>query len=159
MKIVELIGELEDAECYKSFMKENSDAFFCAGFLILDLENETEQIQLDYFIPREKKIAAFEFPFGQIKIHDDEVKEMASQNLDIGIDVDDLGPRCRELIKENEGSIVPTKIIAILRDSVWNLTCMDNALGIVQMKIDAKSGDVLKFDKGSLMDFMGVKKK
>jgi hypothetical protein len=159
MKIAELVGELEDAECYKSFMKENPDAFFCAGFLILDLENETEQIQLDYFMPREKKIAAFEFPFARVKIHDDEVKEITLQSLDIGIDVDDLGPRCRELIKENGGNIVPTKIIAVLKGGIWNLTCMDNVLGIVQIKIDAGNGDVFSFDKGSLMDFMRVKKK
>jgi len=35
---------------------------------------------------------------------------------------------------------------------------MDDALGIIRIKLDATSGKTLNFNKGSLMDFMGMKK-
>ncbi len=35
---------------------------------------------------------------------------------------------------------------------------MDNALGIIRIKINAISEELQDFNKGSLMDFMGMKK-
>jgi hypothetical protein len=171
MKIQNLLQELEETSHYKKFKEENETAFFSAGFLILNLENKNEQIQLDFYLPKENKIAAFEFPFKDPKIHDNIISvqkgktipakpnPMTKQTTKIKIDIDDLESKCKELIKENNSSIVPTKIIAILKDDIWNLTCMDNALGIVRIKINAVSGETQDFNKGSLMDFMGVKKK
>ena len=146
MKVQDLIEELQEKQEYKTFQEKNPDTFFAAAFLILDLENKTEQIQLDYFLPQQNKIAAFSHPFTEPKIHDDmisvkegkttpsEIKPMTKQTTQIKIDIDDLEPKCKELIKENNSSIAPTKIIAILKDDTWNLTCMDNALGIVRIK-------------------------
>ena len=171
MKIQDLIEELQETNGYKTFQEQNPDTFFAAAFLILDTENKTEQIQLDYFLPSQKNIAAFSHPFAEPKIHDDmisvkegqttpaEIKPMTKQTAEIKIDIDDLESKCKELIKENNSSIAPTKIIAILKDDIWNLTCMDNMLGIVRIRINAISGEVQDFNKGGLMDFMGIKKK
>ena len=62
------------------------------------------------------------------------------------------------VIKDNNSFLKPTKIIAILRDNRWNLTCMDDLLGIVRIHIDSLTDEFVSFDKGSLMDFMGIKK-
>jgi hypothetical protein len=171
MKIKDLVIELEEKDSYKKFKEENPNSYFMAGFLILNLEENSEIIQLDYFIPSNKKIAAFEFPFGEPKIHDEiisvkdgktvgkEIPKIKEQALDIKVDIDDLKSICKETIKENNSSIVPTKIISILKENVWNLTCMDNMMGIVRIKINALTGEVVDFNKGSLMDFMGIKKK
>ena len=170
MKIQDLIEELQEKQEYKTFQQKNPNTFFAAAFLILNLENKTEQIQLDYFIPKENRVAAFEHPFSNPKIHDDKIsvqngkttqtkiKPIQKQTTKIKIDIDDLEKTCNNLIKENNSFIVPTKIIAILKDNIWNLTCMDNMLGIVRIKINAISGEVQDFNKGGLMDFMGIKK-
>jgi hypothetical protein len=84
---------------------------------------------------------------------------MTKQTAEIKIDIDDLESKCKEVIKENNSLIIITKIIAILKDDIWNLTCMDDMLGIVRVKINAISGEVQDFNKGGLMDFMGIKKK
>jgi len=172
MKMQDLLEELEEKECYKKFKSENPSTFFSAGFLILNLKDKSETIQLDFFLPgqnracpnqsksqiNEGKITAFEHPFNEPKIFEEEIKQMQPQTTDIKIDIDDLESLCKNIIKENNSSIVPTKIIAILKDSQWNLTCMDDMLGIVQIKIDCMTSEQIEFKKGSLMDFMGIKK-
>ncbi|NPE26751.1 hypothetical protein HNV12_01975 [Methanococcoides sp. SA1] len=170
MKVQDLINELQATEHYLCFKEQNKDPYFAAAFLILDLEKKTEQIQLDYFLPSENKIVAFAHPWEQPKIHDNiisvqegktepaEVKPMAKQTTQIKIDIDDLEEKSNQLIKENNSQIKPTKIIAILKDDLWNLTCMDNALGIVRIKISPITEELIDFNKGSLMDFMGMKK-
>jgi len=171
MKVQDLIEELEENTHYKILKEQNQGSFFTAAFLILDLENSCEQIQLDYFLPQSNTIAAFSHPFQEPKIHKDiisikegktepkKIEQMKTQTTEIKIDIDDLSSRCKELIKENNSTIQPTKIIAILKDNIWNLTCMDNMLGIVRIKINAVTEELIDFNKGGLMDFMGIKKK
>ena len=171
MKVQDLIKELEATSQFKTFQKEHSHTFFVAAFLILDLKNKTEQIQLDYFIPATNQIAAFSHPFTEPKIHDDIISvekgktkgkkptQMTPQTTKIKIDIDDLEPECKKLIDENNSLLIPTKIIAILKDDQWNLTLMDDMLGIVRIKINPISKELIEFNKGSLMNFMGIKKK
>ncbi|MDH3353333.1 MAG: hypothetical protein OEL87_02705 [Nanoarchaeota archaeon] len=159
MKIQDLVEELQEKQSYQNFKVENPSAFFAAGFFILDVKETQEQIQLDFFLPEKERIAAFEFPFTEAKIFDEKVNPMSPQTTDIKIDLDDIGPISKEIIKENGSAIIPTKIIAILKDNQWNLTCMDDMLGMVRIKLDALTGKKIDFSKGSLMDFMGIKKK
>ena len=173
MKVQDLLDELQEKECYRKFKSENPLAFFSAGFFILDLKEKVETIQLDFFLPEqnrdcpnqikpqtsEGKIVAFEHPFKEPKIFDENVKQMQHQTTDIKIDIDDLELTCKTIIKENNSSIVPTKIIAILKDDQWNLTCMDDMLGIVQIKINCMTGEQIEFKKGSLMDFASIRQK
>ena len=158
MKVQDLIEELQETECYKKFKSKNPSAFFSAGFFILDLKSKTETIQLDFFLPKQNRITAFEYPFHELKVFDEEVQQMQPQTTDIKIDIDDLELICETTIKENNSLIVPTKLIAILKDNQWNLTCMDDMLGIVRIKLNAITGEQIEFNKGSLMDFMGIKK-
>lgn len=178
MKIQNLIEELEEKKEYKEFKTKNPKAFFSAAFLILNLEDKTEEIQLDYFLPEENKIATFAHPFAQElrnsgyteqcaepKIHDEILSvpkgkkiPMKKQATKVKLDIDDLKPKCEELIKIYNSNIEPKKIIAILKDNIWNLTLLDGMLGIVRIKINAITEELIDFKKGGLMDFMGIKK-
>lgn len=170
MKIKDLIDELESKDFFKKF-KEKNPSYFTAAFLVLDLKEKSEKIQLDYFMYEENKIAAFEFPFEQYIIHDElvgvekekivgrEILEQKEQILNLKIDIDDLEEKVLEIIDENKSNLKPTKIICILKDDIWNLTCMNDVLGMVRIKINVVSGEIVDFNKGSLMDFMGIKKK
>jgi hypothetical protein len=170
MKVKDLVSELEDKDFFKKFANEN-ESFFMAAFIVLDLKEKSEKIQLDYFIKDENKIAAFEFPFEKYIIHDElvgvdkgktvgkEITEQTKQSTELKIDIDDLESKALEIISENESDIRPTKIISILKDNIWNLTCMNEVLGMVRIKLNAVTGELVDFSKGSLMDFMGIKKK
>ena len=159
MELKDLITELKEKECYKEFKKKNPNSYFCAGFFILDLEKREEKIQLDFFLPNEEKMSSFEFPFTEAKNHEEKIQPLKGQTTEIKIDIDDLEKTCKEIIKKNKSKINPTKIIAIIKEDNWNLTCMDNHLGIIRINVNALTGEETLFDKGSLMDFMGIKKK
>jgi len=108
----------------------------------------------------ENKIAGFEFPFFgcKEKVFDDEIKGMQEQSTELEIDIDNLEAEINKILKGHDSLLKPTRIIAILRDNIWNVTVMDNMLGILRIKVNAKTAEELSFDKGSLMDFMGIKK-
>ncbi len=158
MEIKKLIKEIEKKELYKNFKKENPDSFFAAAFIVLDTKNSNRQIQFDFFIPSSNKIASFNYEPNEMKIHDDKINNMQHQTTNISIDIDRLKETCEKIIEKNKSRITPTKIIAILQNNIWNLTCMDDALGIVRIKINAISGEAKKFESGSLTDFMGIRK-
>lgn len=158
MKFVELVEELSEKDFFKTFIRDNPGAFLSAGFFILDLKDKTEKIQLDYFLPKESKVVGFEYPFVEARVFDDKIDGMKVLSTDLSVDVGNLEFVSNSIIKSNKSLINPTKIIAVLRDNEWNLTCMDDALGIVRIRINALTGEEISFDKGSLMDFMGIKK-
>jgi predicted transcriptional regulator len=159
MKLKQLLQELNETEIYKNFLKENPEAFFAVGFFILDLEKETETFQLDFFIQEKKQITSFEFPIKEEKTHEDKIENLEEQSSEIKIDIDDLKTEVKKRIAENNSSLLPTKIIATISKNQWNLTCMDDSLGILQLKINSKTGEQDSFKKGSLMEFMGIPKK
>lgn len=157
MKIKNLIKELEEKQSYKNFKLKYPSAFFSVAFIILEFKNSKKQIQLDFFLPEKNRVASFDFPFGEPKIFDDEVKTMAPQSSEIKIDIDDLAGICEKTTKEKGLATVLERVIAILRDGVWNLTCMDDMLSIVRMKVNATTGEVTDFSKGALADFIKIK--
>ncbi|MFH1238142.1 MAG: hypothetical protein ABIH79_02320 [archaeon] len=158
MKISELIDELKETETYRKFKEENPSTFFSAGFLVLDLESKSEKIQLDFFLSKQNKMASFEYPFEKPKIYEDEIKEMLPQTTMIKVDIDDLEKLSKEIIIKNNSKMIPTRIIAILQKNIWNLTCMDNFLGSIRIKLDAITGEQISFSQGNLIGMMQPKK-
>lgn len=158
MKFKEIAEELYQKDCYKAFKEKHPSSFLSAGFFILDVAEKSEKIQLDFFLPEKKKVVGFEFPFEKERLFDDTIETMSPLSLDLKVDLDDLEIECKKAIIQNSSNLVPKKIIAILRDNVWNLTCLDNVLGVVRIHIDALTGDVRRFSKENLMEFMGIKK-
>jgi len=168
MKIQDLYEELKEKPFFQKFQSDNPESFLYAGFFVLDLEQDCEKIQLDIYNKKENRIEIVEFPFETIKVQENMLpgmeekpivpEEMKELNLDLKVDIDDLKERSKEIINANEASTRPTKIIAVIKDNEWNLTCMDNALGVVNMKINAKTGEEISFKKSSLMDIVKIKK-
>ena len=158
MKFKEIVEELYGKDCYKIFKAKNPSSFLSAGFFIFDLAEKTEKIQLDFFLPDKKRVAGFEFPFTKEKIFNDKIETMTELSLYLKVDIDDLEMEAKKTIIKNNSKLNPTKMIAILRDNVWNLTCFDNFLGLVRIHIDAMTGETRRFSKGNLMELMGIKK-
>ena len=160
MKVKDLLTELKETSFYKEFLEENKDAFFSAGFFIIDLEKKSETLQLDFFIKSRKKVAAFEFPWKNPKIHDDKIESMEPQDLNnLAFDIDDLEEKANESIKAHNGVLNPTKIIAIIKGNEWNLTCMDNSLGIIGIKYNSITGEETSYNSDSLMNIVKIEKK
>jgi len=151
MKVSELLEELKRKESYKDFREENPEAFFCSAMIIL---GDADKVDLNFFIPNINKISSFSMPFGSLINHQEEIKGQEEiKDLNFKIDVDNL-----KQVIENETGKKFTKLIAVLHDGKWNVTCL-NGLDMSRMNIDAYSGEIEKKDEGSLMDMVRIKKK
>jgi len=158
MKLNDLLLELSKQEFFKKFMIENPDSFLTAGFFIFDLESNTNKIQLDFFLPKTMKIASIEHPFKEVKVYGDEIKEARQLNEKLKVDISDVIDRVYDLQRKNKNSMRIAKIIAILKDDVWNLTCLSSTMDILRIHINSLTGICQKFEKSSLADFMEVRK-
>ena len=149
MKLKELLDELNKSTCYNNFIKDNK-CFLCAVFCV----PEENKYNLDFFIPDKKKIACFEYPFDNFKIYEEKIDEAKEIDICMKIDIGDIKAEADKIKNEQKVNMNISKTIAILKDNLWNLTCMDNSLGMLRIKINASSGEVIEFKKGSLMDLM-----
>ena len=168
MKVKDLYEELQDKKFFQDFKKQNPETFLYAGFFVLEIESSSEKLQLDFYDPKQKKIEIVEFPFEKIKVQENSLpgledftldsEKINPLNLELKIDIDDLENSVKKVLEKNNSKVSPTKIIAVLKDNVWNLTCMDNMLSVVTIKIDAGTGDEISFKKNSLLDIVKVKR-
>jgi hypothetical protein len=162
MNLSELIKQFRESPAHKNFIVDNQESFLCAGFFILNLENpEYNKYSLDLFLPKEGKVATADFPFSSIKIQEDKIKpcsELIESQILIKSD-EELKEKFEELKKQNNSTHQTNKLIVILKDSVWNITALSNALDILRVHINAKTNRCEKFEKVGLTSFVKVEKK
>lgn len=150
MKIVNLLKELEEKDFFKKFMEENNDAYFGACFAVI---GDEEKCQLDYFIPSKEKMASASYPFSEMKLHEDKIKQCKKLG-EIKIDISDIWDKVEEIKKEKQVKNTNSKIIAILKDDLWNLSVLSTSMDILRIKLDAITGEVKEFKKGSMFEFI-----
>ena len=161
MKIDHYFKRIEESKEFKEFKKKNPKAYLCAGFFVLHYEQGKNAHQMDFCLPN-GKIATFileegikmnisESPF-KVKAKLEEIPSTAKLDLDAlkGIVEDEMKNRTvTESVK---------KIIAVLQildgRLVWNLNCIAGGLNIIQVHVDDVDGNILKFEKHSIMEFM-----
>lgn len=164
MKFSHYKQRVEESPVFKTFKKKNKKAYLAAGFFILDYETDKHSHQIDYLLP-DGRIATFNLDEGiNFKLSDKtlgkgqkalpEIKQEANTDLDMlkGIVEDEMKNRIvTDKIK---------KIIAVLHimdnKLVWNLQCLLDGLGILNVHVDDVDKSVLKFEKHSLMELIKV---
>lgn len=155
------LEEVEESECFKDFKDKNKDAFLCAGFFVIDYETDTQQQQLDYCIG-ENDIYTFMVE-DSVTLKKAETIEGHRENLpelskDIKVDLDDAENILKERIKDERISEKLLKVIAVLQihedKQIWNLNCILAGMQLLRVHIDSDNGDILKFEKKSMLDFV-----
>ncbi len=161
MKIKPYVEKLSASPVYKDFQKKYADAFMIAGFFIIDLESGDNLHQIDYYVPSEKKIAAFTLDKGiTMQMLDMMNNRLVPEKLDIktNIDLDALHGILEDEMKNRSITEDIKKIIAILQTvdgkKVWNLNCVLSGMGILKAHIDDESQTVLKMEKASILDYV-----
>ena len=161
MKIKPYITKLGASKEYKTFQKKYDDAFMMAGFFILDFETGKNLHQIDYYVPSEKKIAAFTIDGGvTMQMLDMINSKIIPEKLDIktNIDLDALHGILEDEMKNRSITEEIKKIIAILQTiegkKVWNLNCVLSGMGILKAHVDDESQTVLKMEKASILDYI-----
>lgn len=161
MKIKPYVEKLNSSSVYKDFQKKYGDAFMIAGFFILDLETGDNLHQIDYYVPSEKKIAAFTLDKGvTVQMLEMMNNRLVPEKLDIktNIDLDALHGILEDEMKNRSITEDIKKIIAILQTidgkKIWNLNCVLSGMGILKAHIDDESKTVLKMEKASILDYV-----
>lgn len=160
MKIRPYIEKLESAKEFTNFKSKYPDAFIMAGFFVLDYEQGQNMHQIDFYLPKEKKVAAFTIDKGvQFQILETPSKK-TPEKLDIktNIDLDALKGILEDEMKNRSISQEIKKMIAVLQcingKKIWNVNCVLSGMEILKSHIEDESETVLKLEKISMMDIM-----
>ena len=159
MKFDHYLKEIERSSEFKDFQKKNKKAYLCAGFFVLDFEAGKHMRQVDYALPN-GKIATFIIDNGvKMKISDQTIKKKLPEiKGNIKTDLEALKGIVEDEMKNRTVTENIKKMIAILHildnKVVWNLQCILNGLGILNVHVDDSDQSILKFEKHSLMEFM-----
>jgi hypothetical protein len=158
MDFKESISKLKKSEEYKKFRSENKSAYLCTGFFIVDFGGKQNTAQINFQID-EGKVAAFSVGDNvTLKIEELMVKKKIPKlKEEIKSDVEEVVLEVKKEIKKNDVGGKISKIMMVLgteNDStIWNATCFLEAMQILNIRIDAISGKVVKFQKMSIKDF------
>jgi hypothetical protein len=155
------LKEIESSEAFINFKKTNKDAKLCAGFFIIDYQQEQNQKQLDYCLEN-KDIFTFvldrEISIKKAETIEGMKQELPELNREIRIDLDEAEKILQEKIKQEKVENKLLKIIAVLQiyeeKQIWNLNCMLEGLDILRVHIDVQTGEVIKFEKRNMMEFV-----
>jgi len=168
MSFKETFEKIKASEIFNRFIEENPDAELCAAFFIIDFFGNDNKKSLDYKIG--EKIFTFSIDdFGKIKMIEDKLvqeREIKFPKLEkinpvVNVDLDEL--KSISGIKAIDEGISArfSKIIAVLQKhegkQIWNLTCMLEGLIILHVLIDSENGEIIKFERKSMMDLIRKK--
>ncbi|MEK6860125.1 MAG: hypothetical protein AABX54_04910 [Nanoarchaeota archaeon] len=167
--------EISESFLFKDFIKQNPDAELCAGFFVLDFFGNDNKKSLDYRVG--EKVFSFSInELGKIKMNEDKLvnsenrkfPELKKINPGVRFDLDEAESTAK--IKTLDEGIASkfSKIIAVLQKykseetneeekQIWNLTCMLEGLIIIHILIDSDTGEIIKFERKSMMDLIRKK--
>jgi len=158
---------------FKKFIQENPDAELIAGFFILDFLSNDNKDSLDYKLPNGKsdKIYTFELTkTNEVIMKQDRLLERETPNQpelvkikpEVKIDLNEITDIVKKKSEENRITAKLHKIIAVLQNYkvnnenqlIWNLTCMLDQLIILHILVNSETGEVIKFERKTMMDFI-----
>lgn len=161
MKIQPYVSKLEKSREYKEFIGQYPDSFLVAGFFVLDLEEGKNVHQVDFYVPSQKKIAAFALD-GEVSVKLLEMmnskKKPEKLNLKTKIDLEALPGILMDEMRNRGMSEEIKKVIAVIQNidgkKIWNLNCVLSGMEILKSHIEDDSKTVLKIEKTSILDIM-----
>lgn len=161
MKIKPYFEKLEKSNEYKSFITKYPNSFLVAGFFILDLEEGKNLHQIDFYVPSEKKIAAFTMDNNvtmQLLETLDSSKVPEKLDINTNVDLDALQGILTDEMRNRGMSEEIRKIIAVIQNingkRIWNLNCVLTGMEVLKSHVEDDSQTVLKIEKTSIIDIM-----
>jgi hypothetical protein len=154
---------VEESKEFKDFISKHPYYYLVHVFTIDDSEN-SDVWQIGYYSKNTDKIIVFEYHNDLISIHpeaDALKKEEYIQPLDLKeltISKEDAVRICSSLLANNYSNELPSKTIILLQNlpeygQVWNITIVTLALNVINIKIDATNGNVIKYTKENMMSW------
>ena len=154
MFIKEVVDKIEGSEAFKKFQKEHPE-FYLVHLFYLEPD---ESWQVGYYSKTSDKIVVFSGDPVTVSEEDDPFKKHGAVHaLDlpaVKIDFDkamELVEEARQ--KEHSAELVNKKIVILqyIEQVVWNITLISAQFNLINVRVDAVTGDVLRVKKESIM--------
>lgn len=155
------IKKLNEFKEFEDYKKENPDAYFTAGFVMMD-ENDKGKWQIDFYSPKKHKITSFVIDkkvqvMPSEQIFQKEVKKIEKLDIDkVKVTLNVAFDKINEILQKKFPHEVPSKKIVIIQmldgKEIWNISYITTTFNLINVKIDAKNGKVLEAKLDTLLD-------
>ncbi len=161
MDVKETIKKAESSPEFREFIQKNPDHYLVHAFSINDAQG-FKGWEFGYYSKSSDKIAIFEFDDDKVTMHPEsevfkpEEKHVKALQLDkVNISYDDAMKIVESTLKENYREPLIRAIVLLQNidefSQIWNTTIITMAFNVINVKLDADSGKVLKHSKESLI--------
>jgi hypothetical protein len=161
MDILKEYETFKTSKEYKKFLQENKDYYLVH---IMVPEN-TSELEIGYYNPKKDKITVFKTnPIMKGKEEDVFKEGKTITELDmkkVKLNYDEAMKKAKEImIKDYSAEDVNKKIILLQNISaiVWNITLICKSLNIINIRINAETGEIIRNNKSSLLNMAGMMK-
>lgn len=161
MDLKQTIKKVENSKAFKSFIKAQPDYFLAHCFAMLESNEKEKDIkwELGYYSEKTDKVVVFEtMPKVNMRPEEDAFKKDGTiKKLGLGkvkINIGKALKICDELVDKKYPNRSITKKIIILQNlekEVYNITLVTLSFDILNIRIDANTGDVLSDNIQSIM--------
>ncbi len=159
IEVNEALSRLENSELFQNWKKENKKSYLASFFINLpgqenwqiDFYNPKQDTMISFIVEDDIKIAEESKVF---KAKDTKVEELSIR--DVKIFFKEANEIVDKLVKESYNNEQINQKIIILQKinmTLWNATCLTNSFSVLNIKIDAKNGDILSDNISSLLAF------
>ena len=159
MLIKEKLEKLEESKIFKDWKKDNKSCFL--AHLFISSEN-LDEFHYGYYDKKEDRITTFIANSEITKTDSDEIFKRPDAVIEelkidkIKIDVGKALEIAKELLNKkykNEGIVKYFVILQVLEKELYNMSHITNTMKLINLRIDAKNGKLLKEIVESLMEF------
>ena len=161
MDIKQVVEHIESSNEFKEFIKENPKNYLVHLFSMMDTEHKDDW-QVGYYSKKLDKITVFEFNDGKITVMlaEEAFKEknyIAPLNInEIKVSVDQAMQTVQDILKNNYSTESLAKAIVLLQNlpefkQLWNITIVTPTFNVINIKVNAITGEVIKHSKESLI--------
>ncbi len=150
------------SQAYKDWEAKNKGFYLCSFFRIIG-NSEEENWQLDFYNHKSDTITSFiasdeprllQEGSKVFKADNQKLNELKIDN--VNIDISHALIAVDKLINNKYSGEVPNKKIVILQNigkAIWNISYLTSSFNILNVKIDAKTGEVLHDDMKNALSF------
>lgn len=159
MKVDNYVQKLKESEKHREFVESNTEAYFSAGFFVMDYLDKNNLHQLDYYMPKEKKMATFILDGKEIVFN---ISEPSNQIVPeeitktITMDLDLIKKIIEDEMKNRTITKTLHKIIAIVYSSenrlFWNVNCIASDMSVIKATLEDENRSLDKFEQVNLFD-------
>lgn len=158
--IQKLKHQLEKLQKYKGF---KADSYLCSAFIMADFKDlNSQNWQLDFYDTKKDKITSY-ITEPEVKIVNDETEAFKEEETKIEeLKINNNLLEFKKILEISKNELnqlkeTPNKTIVVLqtfnKKTTWNLSFVTNSFNLINLKIDAISGEILDNKKVELLNW------